>query len=203
MDKLDLRRQYKSLYSPSAKEFTFITLPPLHYLMIEGSGSPNGEMYMQAIPTLYSLAYTLKFSLKKTGGQDFTVMPLEGLWWMEDMNEFRASNKDQWLWTAMILQPEVITPDLLAAAKEACKAKGKAPLADLAKLAPFEEGECVQILFYGAYADEAPTIARMHAFIAEKGYVPNGKHHEIYMTDPSRVAPEKNKTILRQPIRKA
>lgn len=201
MDKLDLRKQYKAFYSPSAKDFSMVTLPPLPYLMIDGHGSPDGEIYMQAIQTLYSLAYTLKFNLKNSGGQDFTVMPLEGLWWMEDMTQFGTVSKDQWHWTAMIMQPDFITAEHFAEAVAACQAKGKAPLADLARLTIFEEGECAQILFFGAYADEAPTIARMHAWIAEKGYRLHGRHHEIYMTDPSRVAPEKNKTIIRQPMR--
>jgi hypothetical protein len=202
MEKLDLRRQFHSYYSPSARAFELLTLPPLPYLMIDGHGSPEGLLYPQAIQTLYSLAYTLKFSLKNSGGQDFTVMPLEALWWMDDMSRFSSASKDEWQWCAMILQPDFITQELFSAALQTCKAKGKAPLADDIRLAAFDEGECAQILFLGAYDDEAPTIARMHAWIAEQGCELSGKHHEIYLTDPSRVAPEKNKTILRQPIRR-
>jgi len=203
MDKIDLRKQYKPFYSPSSKEFSFATLPELNYLMIDGHGDPStSQDYQAAIQTLYSLSYTLKFTLKKSSGIDFTVMGLEGLWWVPDMTKFNLDHKDEWDWTAMILQPEFITPEMVKDAMTTASAKGKAPLADRTRLEGLAEGECVQILYFGAYDDEAPTIARLHAFIRENGYTPHGKHHEIYLSDARRVAPEKNKTILRQPVRK-
>lgn len=201
MDKLDLRKKYKSLYSPASKDFTFIEIPALQYLMIDGHGDPAiVQDYVDAVQTLYSLTYTLKFHLKKTQGIDYTVMGLEGLWWMSDMREFSLERRADWDWTMMILQPDFITPVLIEEAKHLATAKGKAPHANRAHLELLQEGTCVQIMYFGPYADEAPVIARMHAWIREHGYKPTGKHHEIYLSDPRQVAPEKNKTILRQPV---
>lgn len=203
MDKLDLKKTYKALYSPSAKNFTIIEIPPLQYIMVDGHGDPNtAPVYVEAIQTLYSLAYTLKFHVKKTLGRDYTVMGLEGLWWVPNMEDFSTSRKSDWDWTMMILQPDFITPDLLDEAKAQAAAKGKAPLAAKTRLETYHEGTSVQVMYFGPYADEGPTIARMHAFAIDQGYVLSGKHHEIYMSDARRVSPEKNKTIIRQPIRK-
>ena len=149
---------------------------------------------------LYSLSYTLKFHLKKTQGIDYTVMGLEGLWWMPDMREFSLERRADWDWTMMILQPEFVTPALIEEAKHMAAAKGKAPRASRARLETLVEGACVQIMYFGPYVDEAPVIARMHTWIRDHGYALTGKHHEIYLSDPRKVAPEKNKTILRQPI---
>ena len=201
MDKLDLRKQYKSLYSPTSKDFSLIEIPALQYLMIDGHGDPAvARDYIDAVQTLYSLSYMLKFHIKKTQGMDYTVMGLEGLWWMPDMREFSLERRADWDWTMMILQPEFVTPGLIEEAKNLAAAKGKAPHASRARLETLEEGACVQIMYFGPYVDEAPVIARMHTWIREHGYTPTGKHHEIYLSDPRKVAPEKNKTILRQPI---
>lgn len=204
MEKIDLRRQLKSYYSPSAREFSLVELPPLQYLMIDGHGDPAVvKEYTDAIQTLYSLSYTLKFYLKKTRFIDYTVMGLEGLWWMPDMREFSLERRADWDWTMMILQPEFINPALVEEATTQAVTKGKAPLADRLRLETLAEGSCVQIMYLGPYVDEAPVIASMHAWVHENGYALTGKHHEIYLSDPRRVAPEKNKTILRQPIQKA
>jgi hypothetical protein len=203
MEKLDLKKQYKSLYNPSAKENSIIEIPPLTYIMVDGHGDPNTvPVYVEAIQTLYSLAYTLKFHCKKTLEKDFTVMGLEGLWWVPDIGSFSTAKKSDWDWTMMILQPDFITPALFEDAKSKAVAKGKAPLSDIARLETYHEGTCVQIMYFGSYADEGPTIAKMHTFAIEQGYLLDGKHHEIYMSDARKVAPEKNKTIIRQPIRK-
>lgn len=203
MEKLDLRKKYKTFYSPSASEFSLVDLPALQYLMIDGYGDPNtSQLYTDAIQTLYSLAYTLKFHLKQTAGLDYTVMGLEGLWWVPNMADFSLEHKEDWLWTAMILQPDFITPELVEEAKRQCSARGKAPLADRTRLETFTEGLSVQIMYYGSYADEGPTILKMHEYIHSNGLQPNGKHHEIYLSDPRRVAPEKCKTIIRQPVKK-
>jgi hypothetical protein len=203
MEKIDLRKQLKPFYSPSAKTFSLVEIPPLLYLMIDGHGDPAVvPEYTDAVQTLYSISYTLKFHLKKTQGVDYTVMGLEGLWWMPDMRQFSLERRADWDWTMMILQPDFITPELVETAKSQAAAKGKAPLADRVRLATLEEVACVQIMFFGAYVNEAPVIAQMHAWIHENGYSLTGKHHEIYLSDPRRVAPEKNKTILRQPILK-
>ena len=203
MEKLDLKKQYKALYNPSAKENSIIDIPPLTYIMVDGHGDPNtSPVYVEAIQTLYSLAYTLKFHCKTALEKDFTVMGLEGLWWVPDMGSFSTAKKSDWDWTMMILQPDFITPALFEEAKSKAVAKGKAPLADIARLETYHEGTSVQIMYFGPYADEGPTIAKMHAYAFEQGYVLDGKHHEIYMSDARKVAPEKNKTIIRQPIKK-
>jgi hypothetical protein len=202
MDKLDLKVKFKSLFSPSAKDFLLVEVPPLSYLMIDGHGDPAIAMtYQLAVESLYTLSYTLKFHIKKTQAINYAVMPLEGLWWMPDMTQFSLEHKADWDWTSMILQPDFITPELLDEAKSIAAAKAK-PLSLTIRLETLTEGACVQIMYFGAYIDEAPVIARMHAFIHENGYVPNGKHHEIYLSDPRRVAPEKNRTILRQPVKR-
>ncbi|KAF0109821.1 MAG: hypothetical protein FD147_2045 [Chloroflexi bacterium] len=204
MDKLDLKKQYKALYSSSAKDFSVLSIPPLQYIMVDGHGDPgSAPEYLDSVQTLYSLAYTLKFHIKKTLARDFTVMGLEGLWWMPDMSQFSMERKADWDWTMMILQPDFVTLDLFEEAKRQAVAKGKALLSTRARLETLVEDLCVQIMYFGAYDDEPPTIARMHAFIHAQGYVPNGKHHEVYLSDPRKVAPEKNKTILRQPVKKA
>jgi Uncharacterized conserved protein len=201
MEKIDLRKQFKELYSPSKKEFALVTVPPLQYLCIDGIGNPNtSERYQQVIAALYGLSYTLKFSLKKSQGLDYTVMGLEGLWWMPDMNYFSMDRKEEWCWTMMIMQPDFITPDDLADARHQLTLKGKGALTSEVRLERVEEGQCVQIMYIGAYDDEPPTIAAMHAYIQEHGLQRRGKHHEIYLSDARRVAPEKNRTILRQPV---
>lgn len=204
MEKLDLKKFHKNLYSPSAKAPSIIEVPPLQYIMVDGHGDPNtAPVYVEAIQTLYSLAYTLKFNVKKTLERDFTVMGLEGLWWVPNMKDFSTSKKSDWDWTMMILQPDFITPTLFDEAKTQALAKGKAPLAEKARLETYHESTSVQIMYFGPYADEGPTIANMHKYAIEQGYALDGKHHEIYMSDTRKVAPEKNKTIIRQPIRKA
>jgi hypothetical protein len=204
MEKIDLKKLYKELYSPTKKEFSLIEVPPLQYLMIDGIGDPNtSQRYMDAVQTLYALSYTLKFHLKKTLAKDYTVMGLEGLWWMPNMNEFSATAKDRWHWTAMMLQPDFITKEHFEEAKRQVIAKGKGPLAVETRLESYDEGFCAQIMYFGTYADEVPTIAAMHRYIEAQGYIRAGKHHEIYLSDARRVAPEKNRTILRQPVKKA
>ena len=203
MEKLDLKKLYKTLYNPSAKEFSILEIPPLKYLMVDGHGDPNtAPAYAQAIQTLYGLAYTIKFHVKKTLEKDFTVMGLEGLWWVPDMSHFSTSRKDDWDWTAIMLMPDFINQEIFTEAKRQLIAKGKGPLAEIARLETYHEGTCVQVMYFGPYANEGPTIAKMHAHAIENGYTLDGKHHEIYMNDARRVAPEKLKTIIRQPIRK-
>ncbi len=176
----------------------------MQFLMIDGAGDPNtAPEYAAAIQALYSVAYTAKFTLKKTRGIDYPVMPLEGLWWAEDMTLFGVDGKDDWQWTMMIMQPDDVTPEVIEAARhEAARKKENPSLAQL-RLAPFHEGLAAQILYVGPYASEGPTIAALHAFIKEHGYSLTGKHHEIYLGDPRRTAPERLRTIIRQPIRAA
>ena len=203
MEKLDLRKQYHDLYAPPSKTPILIEVPPLLYIMVDGHGDPNvAPEYAQAIQVLYSLSYTLKFQRKKAYGQDYGVMGLEGLWWAADMSKFKSTPKADWDWTMMILQPDFITPTLFDEARRSVAAKGKAPLIERTRLETYHEGTSVQIMYFGSYADEGPTIANLHQFAFDHGYSLHGKHHEIYLSDPRRVPPEKLKTIIRQPVQK-
>lgn len=200
MAPIDIRKDLKSLYSPSHKEFSIVEAPPLNFLMIDGHGDPNhAPQYQQAVEALYALAYPIKFALKKQG-YDYVVPPLEGLWWMENMAEFSLERKADWDWTMMIMQPEPVTAPLVGRVRSEVMAKKNMEALARVRLEEYAEGLAVQILYYGAYADEGPTIARLHAFAREQGYVLRGKHHEIYLGDPRRTAPEKLKTIIRQPV---
>ncbi len=204
MVKIDLKKQYKDLYTPSAKKFTILEIPKMNFIMIDGHGDPNNEpSYTAAIETLYSLSYTLKFHVKKTIKMDYTVMGLEGLWWVPDMKEFNITRKEDWDWTAMIMQPDFITPSLFEEAKRQVIAKGKGPRINEARFESFYEGLCVQVIYIGPFNDEGPTIANMHTYAKEQGYDLAGKHHEIYLSDFRRTAPEKLKTVIRQPLKKA
>lgn len=203
MEKIDFKKTLKQLYNPPANKFTLVDVPPMNFLMIDGHGDPNkSPMFQEHTEALYTLAYTIKFALKPVG-VEFVVPPSEGLWWMDDMREFSLATKDRWDWTLMMLQPEAVTPDVLASTRQQALRKKALPALEKVRLETYREGLSVQILYYGAYADEGPTIARMHAYIRDEGYITNGKHHEIYLGDPRRNPPEKLKTIIRQPVRKA
>ncbi|MEN6409252.1 MAG: GyrI-like domain-containing protein [Anaerolineaceae bacterium] len=154
---------------------------------------------MDALQALYGLSYTLKFQIKKDLELDYTVMGLEGLWWVPDMNDFTVDNKDAWLWTMMIRQPDQVTPEQFERARvDVIKKKGEGSYNQV-RLERFEEGLCAQVMHIGPYAAEAPTIQALHAFIAAAGRTRRGKHHEIYLGDPRRTDPAKLRTILRQP----
>ncbi len=201
MIKIDYKKELKTLYRASTKEVTLVEVPPLNFLMIDGQGDPNtAPAYAEAVEALYALAYNLKFAIKREVGLDYGVMPLQGLWWVEDMRQFSAEDKSNWLWTMMIMQPEVVTADRVnAVLAEVVKKKNPAALSRV-RFDLYHEGLAVQVLHLGPYAAEAPTIARLHAFIEAQGYRRRGKHHEIYLGDPRKTAPEKLKTIIRQPI---
>jgi hypothetical protein len=205
MSKLDFKKEFKELYNPP-KEFVFVEVPKFGYLMVDGHGDPNtAQEYQDALEALYAVAYKVKFMSKKGLGRDYVVPPLEGLWWAEDMETFTSTrDKSQWDWTMMIMTPDWITDDLFEGAVEQVR-KGKNPAA-LSKvcLQSYHEGLSVQIMHIGAYDDEGPILVKMHKeFIPDNGYVMSGKHHEIYLSDPRRVASEKLKTVLRQPVKKA
>ena len=202
MEKLDLKKKWKCLYQPSAKEISMVDVPPLNYLMVDGEGDPNtSSAYRQAIEALYSLSYTLKFSLKKSPkAVDYGVMPLEGLWWADDPSAFQLQDKAAWKWTAMILQPDFISSEDVAAAFAEIKKKRNPPALDRIRFQEMHEGPSAQTLYIGPFADEGPTIERIHEFIHAHGKALRGRHHEIYLSDPRRTAPEKLKTIIRQPM---
>lgn len=201
MKKIDLKKELKDLYGPRRGRFELVDVPAMSFLMIDGEGNPNtSKDYADAVQALYKLSYTLKFMIKK--GElaiDYGVMPLEALWWMDDMTEFRVENKDRWKWTAMIMQPEWIDEALVEEARAQASEKVDLPALVQARFESFEEGTAAQCLYVGPYADEGPTIEQLHAFVAEQGLELTGKHHEIYLSDPRRAAPEKLRTIIRQP----
>jgi hypothetical protein len=202
MGKLDLKKTFKDLYLPSAKEVTLVTVPEFVYFMIDGSGDPNGNQHFQAaVEALYSLSYTLKFDLKKAGGEDYAVMPLEGLWWCPDMVGFDALNREKWLWTLLMVQPVPPTPKEFADLAARTEKKKSLPTVGQVRMEAWTEGPRAQIMHIGPFSEEGPTITLMHDFIAQNGYRSDGKHHEIYLSDPRRSAPEKMKTVLRQPVR--
>lgn len=201
MDKRDLKKELKHVYQPSAKEVTLVNVPPMRFLMVDGSGDPNTSAeYKKAVETLFSVSYTLKFAVKKGKlAIDYAVMPLEGLWWADDMARFNVEDKSNWKWTMMIAQPDFASDEMVESAIAATqKKKGTGALADL-RLQPFAEGICAQILHIGPFTTEGSTIANVHAFIAERGEL-RGKHHEIYLSDVTKADPAKWKTIIRQPF---
>jgi hypothetical protein len=205
MDKIDFKKELKQLYRPSAKEFVLVDVPPMQFLMVDGHGDPNtAPAYQNALEPLYAVAYKLKFLSKRQLEKDYVVPPLEGLWWAEDVDTFTIRrDKSAWDWTMMIMQPEWITREMFEEAVSQV-AKGKElPALPKLRLEAYDEGLAVQILHVGSYDDEAPTLQRMHQeFMPQNGLEPAGKHHEIYLSDPRKVAPEKLKTVLRQPVRK-
>ncbi len=211
MKTLDLRKQYKALYQPSAKKVELVQVPRLQFAMIDGAieqGSEPGKSasFAEATQALYGISYTLKFMLKKRKANpiDYPVMALEGLWWVEN-GVFDITVKDNWFYTLMMMQPEVITPEVFREGLEQVRRKrGDSPALAKLRLVSFEEGLCVQVMHIGPYATEPATVERMRAFAQENGYQDcvglGGKHHEIYLGDPRKADPAKLKTVLRHPI---
>lgn len=200
MAPMDVKKDLKHLYNPSAKQCSIVNVPPMNFLMIDGHGDPNrSPAYQQAVEALYGLAYAIKFALKKQG-HDYSVPPLEGLWWMPNMAEFSLERKADWDWTMMIMQPAPVMSPVVVQTRDEVTSKKKLEALERIRFETYAEGLAVQILYYGAYADEGMTIARLHAWAREEGYGLRGKHHEIYLGDPRRTAPEKLRTIIRQPI---
>jgi hypothetical protein len=208
---LDLKKEFKYLYQPSAKKIETVQVPNLQFAMIDGAiekGSEPGKSssFAEATQALYSISYTLKFTLKKrkTNPIDYSVMVLEGLWWVEDGN-FDITVKDNWFYTLMIMQPDVITQEIFEEAREQVrKKKGDSVMLNKVRLAHFEEGLCVQTMHIGPYATESATIDRMKEYMQANSLKdnvgPHGKHHEIYIGDPRKAAPDKMKTVLRHPV---
>lgn len=201
MSKIDLKKDFKNLYCPSAQTVVQVEVPELRYLMVDGEGDPNtSTSYAQAVEALFSVAYTAKFMVKK-GPQalDYAVMPLEGLWWADDMAAFAANDRAQWKWSMMIVQPDFVAQEVVHAAIEQVRKKKQLPGLDGLRLERFAEGLCAQVLHIGPFTEEGPTIERLHAFIGSASRL-RGKHHEIYLSDVRRADPSKWKTIIRQPM---
>ena len=207
MEKLDLRKQLKHLYNPSAKRVEVVDVPRFQFTMIDGEieaghGPSTSPAFKEAMEALYGVAYTLKFmsKLRKANPIDYTVMALEGLWWVEGSN-FDITRPEGWRYTVMIMQPDHISSDMYQEAlAQLCKKRGDQPAFSRLRLESFAEGSCIQIMHIGPYSQEMATIAIMDAFAQEGGYQLHGKHHEIYLGDPMRASPEKLKTILRHPV---
>lgn len=202
MTKIDFKKTMKEFYNPP-KKFGVVDLPEMLFLMIDGHGDPNtAQEYQDALEALYAVAYKMKFISKKTLEKDYVVPLLEGLWWAEDMDTFITRDKSAWDWTMMIMVPDWITAEIFNDALEQVRKKKNPTSLDKVRLESYHEGLSVQIMHIGSYDDEGPVLAQIHnKFIPENGYVENGKHHEIYLSDPRRVASEKLKTVLRQPVR--
>lgn len=201
MAKIDYRKELGALYKVSPKAPAVVDVPPLAYLMVDGEGDPNtSQAYADAVATLYAVAYTIKFAVKKgPAAVDYGVMPLEGLWWADDMRVFDAGDKSAWKWTMMILQPPIVTAEQAAECIDAVREKKNPPAIDRIRYDGYDEGLAAQVLHVGPFSDEGPTIARLHEYIAGRGAL-RGKHHEIYLTDIRRADPSRWKTIIRQPM---
>ena len=202
MKKVNLKKELKHLYTPPAKEVTTVDVPPMNFLMIDGEGNPNtSEWYRGAVEALYSVTYALKFMIKKgKAAVDYAVMPLEGLWWVDDMTQFTADGKDAWKWTVMIMQPEYVTRPSFEKARDQVEKRRDLVALPSMRFETFHEGRAVQIMHKGPFADEGPTIDRLHRFIEEQGRERRGEHHEIYLSDPRRTARERLRTVIRQPF---
>lgn len=207
MSKLDLKKENKELYNPSKKEVGIVDVPKMNFLMIDGQGDPNtSEEYQEAMEALFPVSYKTKFMSKKENSQDYVVMPLEGLWWVDNMEDFNIEDKSNWKWTAMIRQPDFITKDLIKQAMEEVEKKKSPEALSKIRFESLYEGLSAQIMHIGPYSEEGPTVEKLHKFIHEKGYEfdgsnPGEKHHEIYMSDIRRTKPERLKTIIRQPMK--
>ncbi len=206
VNKLDYKKVYKDLYMPK-KNPSIIDVPLMNFIMIDGKGDPANEEYQLAVGALYSLSFTIKMS-KKSGNQpqgyfEYVVPPLEGLWWVSG-GDFDFQKRDNWLWTSIIRQPDFVTQEVFSWACEECRRKKPEVDISKARFETFTEGLCVQIMHIGPYANEPESVALMRAFMAEEGLVDetgsDRKHHEIYLSDPRKTAPDKLKTVLRHPV---
>lgn len=210
MTKIDFKKELKHLYKPSAKKVETVDVQAMNFLMVDGEGTPGTSVqYQQAVEALFSLSYTLKFMVKKGElATDYGVLPLEGLWWADDMDDFITRNKERWKWTMMIMQPDLITAAMVEEAlvqveKKYVKKKQDGAALEIIRFDSYAEGKAAQTLHIGPFEDEGPTIQRVHDSIEESGHQLAGKHHEIYLSDIRRAAPEKWRTILRQPMSKS
>ena len=203
MDKIDFKHELKQLYQPGSRDFAFVDVPAMDFVMIDGQGDPNtAPSYRTAIEWLYAVSYAIKFASKDLG-QDYFVPPLEGLWWAADPKDFAAGNKANWHWTMMVMVPDFIPADMYAAGvTKAAEKLGTAPAT--LRLERYDEGRSLQIMHLGSYDEEGPALEHLHDVeLPARQLVPNGHHHEIYLNAPGRTAPAKLKTILRQPVRPA
>ena len=197
-------RQLKALYKPGAKTPVIVEVPPMRFLQIDGTGGIGGEVFTESVGALYQLSYPVKFAAKKALGLSYKVSPLEGLYWHEDgTREFSPAERDSLLWRLMIMVPDEISGEFIDDVREKVVAKKNPPRLANVRLQTFSEGTSVQVLHIGPYSTEPATVDRLIAFAEEHGYDVTGHHHEIYLGDPNRSAPEKLKTALRYGVHKA
>lgn len=203
MSKRDLKREFRELYHASARRVAEVDVPAFSYLMIDGEGDPNhSPAYSQAVEALFSVSYTAKFALKKSAlAIDYAVMPLEGLWWADDWSVFLTDDRARWKWTMMIMQPDFLPGEMIQAAIDRVARTKNLPALTKIRWEKFTEGHCAQILHVGPFSEEGPTIKKLHAYVDGRSER-TGKHHEIYLSDIRRAAPDKWKTIIRQPMKK-
>ncbi len=202
MSKIDYKKEWSHLYRPSTKEASIVNVPAMNYLMIDGEGNPNiVQSFQDAVNVLFPLSYTLKFMAKNgTLGKDYAVMPLEGLWWSEDISSFSMENKGDWKWTLMIMQPPFISLKMIEEAKEQIQIKKNPSALPLVYFESLEEGKAAQIMHLGPFSTEGSTVAKLHDFIEHSGHQRRDKHHEIYLKDMRKSVPENWTTIIRHPI---
>lgn len=200
--KRDLKKELRDLYAPSARAVQRIDVPTMRFLKIDGQGDPNtAPAYREAVEALFALSYAVKFRAKKSPLEiNYGVMPLEGLWWAEDMSSFATGDRSEWQWTMMIMQPDFIDGDFIEETRTVVAAKKDLPGLQRVRLESFTEGLAAQILHVGPFSAEGPTVEKVHRFIEESGRTLSGKHHEIYLSDIRKADPAKWKTIIRQPM---
>ena len=201
MEKTDLKAERRDLYAPPAGRFVEVVVPPMVFLAVDGRGDPETSVhYRQAVEALFTVSYTAKALARKELGRDHVVLPLEGLWSARDWSAYARDARDEWTWTMLVRQPDWLGEDLLDRAREAA-ARKDLPALPLLRRTVLDEGRCVQTLHVGSYDDEGPVLHRLHAeHLPQQGLVPTGPHHEVYLSDPRRVAPERLRTVLRQPV---
>ena len=203
-NKIDLKKELAELYSAKKDTVKFIEVPELQYLMCDGYGDPNNsQLFADAVEALFSLSYTIKFMFKKrTPSIDYAVMPLEGLWWSDDIANFSMDDRSAWRWTLMLLQPDFVSAADIATASDQLQKKKNPKMLSAIRFEKMIEGTCAQTMHLGPFNTEPETIKMLHNTIAANGYKLTGKHREIYLSDMRKTAPEKLKTILRQPVEK-
>ena len=201
MKKIDLKKELKRLYQPSAKEVVQVDVPTMNYVMIDGEGDPNtSPAFSDAVEALFAVSYTVKFAVKKGPmAIDYGVMPLEGLWWVDDMSAFSVQDKSKWKWTLMIMQPDFVTEEMIESAMSEVRKKKNLAAVEKLRFEALSEGKSAQILHIGPFSEEGPTIEKVHRFINARGKR-IGKHHEIYLSDTRKADPAKWKTVVRQPM---
>jgi len=198
---IDLKKVYRDLYSARAGKPALVEVPPLAYLMIDGAGDPNtSSEYVEAVGAIYPIAYAVRAAIKEATGDAYTVMPMQGLWWADDMDRFSPDRKGDWKWTMMIAVPDLATRVLADTAIAETTAKKGLAAGNRVRFELFDEGRSAQVMHIGPYSAEAPTIAMLHEYITDQGMSLRGLHHEIYLGDPRKTAPDKLKTIIRQPV---